>query len=109
LAGKKSYAHLTPIDDVWFMSKGQAKIRLGDEIIHAIQEKKFSAIVIDRETPWYSEIIEKYYKRQRRVSDNPNVFWPVTGFRIRPGFIYIPKKIVLIDYFNWKLCTVFIL
>lgn len=106
LAGKKSYAQNIAIVEVL---KGQntnyAKTNLTNEIRDAIREKEFSAIILDAyliqedmiipvSSYWFQEDIDKYYTKRKRIFDSKNVFWPVTGTKIRPQFIYTPKPSV---------------
>jgi hypothetical protein len=89
LAGKKSHAHAMAIVDV-LGSYSPAKAKLIDEIKQEIRKRRFSAIILD--APWFPEVSEKYYSRQGAVFDSPTIFWPVTGLRTRPEWIYVPKR-----------------
>ncbi len=90
LAGKKSHAHHQPVSDVIRGDDSPAKDRLLDEINRAITSKKFNALILD--APWFPELTERYYVRQRKVFGNANVFWTLTGMRTTPQMIYVPRK-----------------
>jgi 4-amino-4-deoxy-L-arabinose transferase-like glycosyltransferase len=90
LAGKNSYAHRMAMIDILRGNDARAKIKLNNEIQQAIREKKFAAIILDIRR--FEFDIEKYYKIKELVFTNKEVFWPVTGLRRRPEFIYVPKN-----------------
>lgn len=92
LADKQSFAQEMAIHDILTGDQGDTKVKLAREIRQAIAEKKFGAIVLDGGW-WFSDDIEQYYEKQRRVFDNDAVFWPVTGYKTRPEYIYIPKRV----------------
>jgi 4-amino-4-deoxy-L-arabinose transferase-like glycosyltransferase len=89
LAGKKSYAHHQAISDVIRGDDSPAKTRLLEEINLAITSKKFNALILD--APWFPELTERYYEKQKKVFGNANVFWTVTGMRTTPQVIYVPR------------------
>jgi len=90
LAGKNSYAHQMTMIDVLRGNDARTKIKLNNEIQQAIREKKFAAIILDSHRFGFD--IEKYYKIKEPVFTNKEVFWPVTGSRRRPEFIYVPNN-----------------
>jgi len=89
LAGKKSHAHAMAIVDFLWGENTPEKARFIEEIRKKIREKKFSAIILD--SPWFPEEVSNYYIKQRALFDSPAVFWPVTGEKTRPEWIYISK------------------
>ena len=90
MAGKSSCAHKVALLDIWRGQNEQTKTKLINEIRQAIREKSYSAIILDED--WFKRDIEKYYKRKGPVFNNKTAFWPVTGLRKRPEFIYVPRK-----------------
>lgn len=97
MAGKKSYAHGMAIRDILYMDKGEVRNNLLSQINQAIQEKKFSAIIVSlnngvKDLGPGLKNIEKYYKIQKIIFESEDVFWPVCGLGIRPEFIYVPKE-----------------
>ncbi|RJO60636.1 hypothetical protein C4544_04820 [candidate division WS5 bacterium] len=95
LAGKKSYANMMGMRDVLTTSDEkhvQIKKRLVDDIKQAMREKKFGAVIIDSFEPWYPFDMRDHYVEKEKIFDDENVFYPVTGMRTRPEFIYAPKE-----------------
>jgi hypothetical protein len=101
LAGKKSYAHHAAIADIIRTDNGLIKTKLVNEIKQAIKEERFDSIILDeardtkRRPGWFPEVyeeVDKYYKIQKTIFDNKDVFWSVTGMETRPQFIYVPKE-----------------
>ena len=66
-----------------------------NELMRAIREKKFGAIILnvpeDSWLRWLRKGVEQYYIRQRLTFIDKTVFWPVTGRKVRPQVIYVPK------------------
>jgi hypothetical protein len=90
LAGKKSYAHVAAVADVLFGDHTQAKALLTDSIVKGLQEKRFSALILDK--MWYCyEPLELYYTIEMNYN-SPTAFLPVTGGKTRPTFICLPKQ-----------------
>ncbi|MBI4707214.1 MAG: glycosyltransferase family 39 protein [Candidatus Omnitrophica bacterium] len=97
MAGKKSYAHGAAIRDILMWDEGKPKEGLLSEIENALQEKRFSAIVLSSNNGAEDRgpglrYIKKYYIKQDTAFEDENVFWPVSGLAIRPEFIYVPRK-----------------
>jgi 4-amino-4-deoxy-L-arabinose transferase-like glycosyltransferase len=89
LAGKRSHAHHQAISDIMVGDDGPVKDKLFDQISRVIREKRFAALISD--APWFPEFTERYYKRERMLFDDPDVFWTVTGMRTNPQIIYVPR------------------
>lgn len=96
LAGKKSYLHrglAQPVlYGVSFDSQDAAlRARLSEEIERAVREQRFAAIILD--DAWFQHVIDRYYVLRSLTFDSPTVFVPVTGLRVRPQFLYLPKRL----------------
>ncbi len=93
LAGKNSYAHRMAVTDVLRGDHSGAGVRLIDELHAALREKRYSAIILDSYWRPYMgpERCEEYYKEEQLNFPNDKVFRLVTGARIRPTIIYLPK------------------
>ena len=90
LAGKRSCAHQMAICDVLNAGPSEVGNRLLSEIGQAIEQHRFSAIVIDH--PFLlQDVILAHYRVQSRAFSTENVFWPRTGVRTRPEFILVPR------------------
>jgi hypothetical protein len=104
LAGKNSHAHDFAIHDI-LRGKGQVRDKLFNEIKLAIEEKRFSTIILDTQSwltwlRWFQDDMEKHYTLKERIfkdsdtrfnPDSDTWFNPVTGMPTRPDYIYIPK------------------
>ncbi len=67
--------------------------RVKSEFIHAMATQKFSMIILDKDINWVWGHPEKYYYISNQpVFNNPNVYWPVIGFQIRPTIIMYPNQ-----------------
>jgi hypothetical protein len=91
LAGKTSHAHGVAVSDIMLRDRdGRGGRRLVREFEEAIRSRAFGAIVLDTWW-WFQKDIDEHYVRSRRLFDDKNAFWPVTGARSRPEWIYVPK------------------
>ncbi|MBN1405563.1 MAG: glycosyltransferase family 39 protein [Candidatus Omnitrophica bacterium] len=92
LAGKKSYAHDMSLYDILCDTKNERfrKI-LSDDIMETLKKRKFDVIIIDNHSV-LENVIREYYKLERKVFEDNGVFFPVTGWRVRPEYIYVPKN-----------------
>lgn len=86
LASKKSTAHEMAMNDVLKGDREGGGRALFSEIEHALESRKYGAIIVDYN--WLQPDVEKFYKKKRIIFADPNLFWPVTGARTRPEFIY---------------------
>jgi hypothetical protein len=89
MADKKSYAHELALNNILRGKNKEARAALLGELFASIKERRFSAIIIDYN--WFKRDIETDYKYRGRVFRDPKVFWPVTGNRTRPKYVYVPK------------------
>ncbi|WP_437281157.1 glycosyltransferase family 39 protein [Sorangium sp. So ce375] len=90
LAGKRPYAHEMAVWDILGIGGGPAGADLRADIEKAIASKRFGAIVSD--TDFFKKEIQRAYREDSKIFSDNKVFWPVTGFRVRPERIYVPKK-----------------
>ncbi len=99
LAGKRSFAQRMAVKDVMknpeleFKGIKPAKI-LEEDIVKAISERKFSAVIMDSHNgvPYDEDLVEAYYKFSGKVFHSPESFYPITGYRTRPNFLYDKSK-----------------
>ena len=90
LAGKHSFAHQMAICDLLSAGPSEVGNRLLSEIARAIEQHRFSAIVLDH--PFLlQEAILTHYRLQYRTFNADNVFWPRTGMKTRPERILVPR------------------
>lgn len=89
IAGKKSSAHKAAINAV-ISGGGERAEGLQEEITKAIRSQEFGAIVID--AGWFEGDVKAAYTRARiELFEHPTVFYPVTGLRTRPRYMFIPR------------------
>jgi hypothetical protein len=88
-AGKKILAHEMAMNDLFRGGNHNFKSALAAEISQSIKEKRFSAIIVDYN--WLRPDIERSYLFEKRLFENPTVFWTFTGTRTRPKYLYKPK------------------
>jgi hypothetical protein len=98
LAGKDWYADESAIAELVGMFGGRRNEegkKIMKELIQAIQEKRFSAIILsipeDNWLRWLRKVMKKYYIPHQLPFDNKNVFQPVTGRKTRPQAICVPR------------------
>ena len=92
MAGKKTYAHAMAIGEVLGSQDKEIKEGLWKQIVDAIHSKKFEAIILDSNWWDLEKEIKQDYTLKRRVFNNKDVFWPLTGLRIRPEGFYELRK-----------------
>lgn len=96
LAGKRTYAHEQALGDVFRGKDGPLKVELEAEIAGALEKREFEAIILDRR--WrYMDRIARGYEERGPVFESGGVFWPVTGWRIRPQVVYVRKGVEGLD------------
>jgi 4-amino-4-deoxy-L-arabinose transferase-like glycosyltransferase len=88
LAGKPGQAHWAGIEELIGLYGG-SEMALGTELLQQMRQKierqEYSLLILDEK--WD---VEGYYVKWRPAFDDPNVFFPVTGWRIRPETIFVP-------------------
>ncbi|HVY48619.1 MAG TPA: hypothetical protein VHB21_22180, partial [Minicystis sp.] len=87
LAGKKPLAQEMAMNDSLGIGGGKPGAALKREIAKAIREHRFQSAVLD--TDFWRRQIEAEYKRERDVFSSRDVFYPVTGMRTRPRYVYV--------------------
>jgi hypothetical protein len=90
LAGKRSSAHTLAMDNVFLDDTGPARRDLTGEMARALAEHRFSAVLIESDGRYRKTILDSYEIRGR-LFERPDVFWPVTGGRLRPEYLATPR------------------
>ncbi len=85
MAGKNGSAHIGAINDILRGSEGPARDLFIHGIREAIQEKRFSAIILDRKLAWFQKDIERYYVQQKGFN-RQDPCWPLIRY------FYIPRS-----------------
>ena len=89
LAGKKSYMHVHSLFDISHGDRSQVGQEFIENLTGAIKSRKFKAIFLD--APRITQNFDKYYRLEKKLFDKNDVFWPVTGMKTRPEFIFVPR------------------
>jgi len=90
-AGKRSFAHGVMLWDISRSDRPGLRQQLAAEIDDALREHRFAAVVVSE--GWFpvSPVLERTYRPERTLVEDPERFWPVTGARVRPGMLYRPR------------------
>lgn len=88
-AGKARLAHWMAVCDVLRDPDPGAREKLGEQLAAAVQWKRFGAVITDDE--YFPGPLAAYYEKSGPLFTEPNVLWPVTGFRTRPTWIWRPR------------------
>jgi hypothetical protein len=75
------------IQDVLRFGSDGAKAMLESDYRNAIEEKRFSAIVLDAGGSYFQEEFEKHYDKRQLELGGPDVLWTLTGYRTSPRLI----------------------
>ncbi|MEE9295857.1 MAG: glycosyltransferase family 39 protein [Phycisphaerae bacterium] len=87
---KGTFAHQMAILDIFKSGKSDMKEALRDELLLAVGNRRFGAVLVD--VDWFPVELEPFYIRQGDVFGQDEVFWPVSGWRIRPEAIFVPTE-----------------
>lgn len=90
LAGKPAHAHWTGMEELIGLYGGGETpegTRLLGELRDAIANRRYSALFLDE--AWD---VASSYVNQGPLFAQEDVFWPVTGWRTRPQYIYRPRE-----------------
>ncbi|MGP8321657.1 MAG: ArnT family glycosyltransferase [Methanosarcinaceae archaeon] len=89
MANKKYYHHFQATRDFSGERGSFFWKNINTSIKTAIKNKKFDAIILDRD--WYIREVSHNYNEICNIFDKRSVFYPVTGWGVRPEKIYHPK------------------
>lgn len=90
LAGKKGSAHTLSMDNIFLDDRGPIGEDLWKELVKSLREQRYGAVVLESDGR-YRRIILQGYKVGEPVFRRGNIFWPVTGGRLRPGYFCFPR------------------
>ncbi len=90
LAGKRGYAHTLAMDNLFLEDDGPARRDLESQLVQALADKTFAAVLLESDGR-YGVAILNSYDATEPLFDDPGVFWPVTGGRLRPEALCLPK------------------
>jgi len=89
-AGKRGFVHALALDNVHVEDDGPARRDLEAEVGKAIADKRFGAILLESDR-WHETEVLRSYEFHELLFDRPDVFWPVTGARLRPETLCLPR------------------
>jgi hypothetical protein len=96
MAGKQPFASWSPMFQLEGNYGGgdiRTAGRVKTEFARAIARQDFSLIVLDQDPNWVWGDPELHYRiSDNSVFENPDVFWPVTGWQTRPRFWMVPSE-----------------
>ena len=94
MAGKEPNANCMAVTGVLSGGGALAREMLLSDVKRALSEKRFAAIVLDApdDLDFAADEFAASYRLERRVFDDPQVFWPVSGYPTRPQEIYVPRS-----------------
>src|SRR5262249_44012557 len=90
LAGQSGAAHTLAMDNVFLDDAGPRREALAREMIEAMRARRYAAVVMENDGR-YKEAIFQGYAPSERLFEIPDVFWPVTGGRLRPEVLCLPR------------------
>lgn len=91
LAGKQASAHEMALGDVFRGNDREVQARLNEGIEAAIIGRRFKAIVVDTNR-WFMRLVVEHYTYKGPVFASDDVFWPVTGRKVRPERWFVPRE-----------------
>jgi hypothetical protein len=93
LAGKPTYAHPMAMSDIF---QGDAdprgsRARLRKSFCMLFERRRFSMVVLDDDWFAFKPELDAYYDRSADLPLSGEALFPVTGARVRPERVYLPK------------------
>ena len=91
MVGKKTYAHeLAIMDVVRGDPERNISYDLGQEVAQAVLDN-FSAVISDEDYWMLQRNLDQSYRKEESIFQDEAVFWPVTGMKTRPEWIFVPR------------------
>jgi hypothetical protein len=88
-AGKKKYAHTMAIYDVLRSNDDETAEKLGEDIRQAFKSKEYAAAIYDYiNSPFRGFDVDTNYVFQKYMIPNDIDFFPVSGTKIRPQYLF---------------------
>jgi hypothetical protein len=89
LAGKPAHLHEMAVRDVLRGPQSETQRALRDAIHDALRSHRWAMLITDDDF-FASDVVDNYKRGPESVKE-PNVFFPVTGMHVRPGWTFTPK------------------
>jgi hypothetical protein len=91
LAGKPDHFHEMAFVAVVEIAKGDVERELVAELEQAVRDTAYSTVVLSTRG-WLGSTIRTGYDPATNLFTDPEAFWPVTGMRTRPEYVYLPRR-----------------
>lgn len=91
-AGKRPCAHDMAMGDVMRSREQAGKDRIHREVIAALEQARFAAVVVDTNN-WYMTEMLRNYRFVGSPFESDDVFWPLTGRRVRPERLFLRDRL----------------
>jgi 4-amino-4-deoxy-L-arabinose transferase-like glycosyltransferase len=88
-AGKPMQAHTLGMDNVFLDDRGPTGSALRESLKGAFDAQRWSVVILDSDGR-YLPGTRGNYRQIGHAFDSSEVFWPVTGGRLRPEFVFVP-------------------
>ena len=89
LAGKPAHAQHVAYYDIERGARTQLIAQVTNALNQTLRSGRFDAVILD--FPWHTDLLTGAYEYRGDVFDNDEVFWPITGRRVRPKAVYVRK------------------
>lgn len=89
--GKGNHLHIMALHDVISGDESPVMTELDSGVRQMLKEKRFGAIILDSDSWDFDEEAKESYTKQHLTYEDEDTFFPVTGLKIRPRYIYLPK------------------
>ena len=86
-AGKRPQAHTLGMDNIFLDDPGPVRIGLQEEMLRALGDGRYAVAILESDGR-YLPGIQRAFEPAGRVFADSDVFWPVTGARLRPEYVY---------------------
>jgi len=90
LAGKATHAHEMALADVMRGGDRRAIDALAADVRRRLAAREFAVVVVDQDW-WLADLGASYIHSQTLWAAEPAVFWPRTGWQVRPRDMYEPR------------------
>ncbi|MBU1319925.1 MAG: glycosyltransferase family 39 protein [candidate division Zixibacteria bacterium] len=87
-AGKPPYAHSMALRDILKGEDGSIKAQFTAELLGALEERRFSVVVLDNKPWWFDDEVGECYCLLDTTAIAGSDFWPVSGARTKPERIF---------------------
>ena len=91
LAGKDSNAHQMAGEDIMRAADRELGRSMLDSYETALRRREYALVVVD-DPQWFGQVLHRHYRYRGSFRPGEDVFYPVTGEPLRPGFFFVPAE-----------------